>query len=423
MAIDLLMPKLGLTMTEGVLLEWKVRPGEAVTRGQLLYVVETEKIATEVEAEADGVLEAQLAAEGETLPVGAVVGRLATEGEAGTAPRAAKPATDETPPEAKTAAAPSPLTTPRLDRDAQRIVATPLAKRMAKAHSLDLAGVAGSGPRGRIKAIDVERALGAAPRRAEAIAYAPSTASGGSPPPPRGGDQVGAIENATRQKPSATQAAMARRLAGVKQGVPHFYLSTEVEVSALLALREALNADGEAPRLTLNHFVLAAAGRALADHPNINRVWADGELLAFPDTDVSMAVETERGLFVPVVRKAGSRPLDAVAADARALVERARSGSLSPVDMEGGAIAVSNAGMHDVTWVTSIINPGQSAILGVGSVRSLFRPDGENRPALRHEMGIVLSADHRVHTGVEGLAFLSSLKAYLENPMRLLRHV
>lgn len=421
MAIDLLMPKLGLTMTEGVLLEWKVRPGEAVTRGQLLYVVETEKIVTEIEAEADGVLEAQLAAEGETVPVGAVVGRLATEGEAGTAPRAAKPATDEIPPEAKTAAASFPLTTPRLDRDAQRIVATPLAKRMAKAHSLDLAGVAGSGPRGRIKAIDVERALDAAPRRAETIAYAPSIASGGSPPPPRGGDQVAAI--ATRQKPSATQATMARRLAGVKQGVPHFYLSTEVEVSALLALREALNADGEAPRLTLNHFVLAAAGRALAEHPNINRVWADGELLTFQDTDVSMAVETGRGLFGPVVRKAGSRPLDAVAADARALVERARSGSLSPADMEGGAIAVSNAGMHDVTWVTSIINPGQSAILGVGSVRGLFRPDDEGRPALRREMGIVLSADHRVHTGVEGLAFLSSLKAYLENPMRLLRHV
>lgn len=399
MAIDLLMPKLGLTMTEGVLLEWKVRPGDAVARGQLLYIIETDKIATEVEAEADGILEAQLVAEGETAPVGAVVGRLAGSGEAGaTQPR----------PEAATSAVPrSPqpqaISTASVSRrgDAQRIVATPLARRMARANALDLAAVTGSGPRGRIKAIDVERALGE-PRQAP--------------------EQAGA-GNAIRTKPSATQAAMARRLVEVKQGVPHFYLSTEIEVSALIALREAMNADATAPRLTLNHFVLAATGRALRDHPNINRVWSEGELLAFADSDVSMAVETERGLLVPIIHDAGRRALDAVAADARDLVERARSGRLSAADMTGGAIAVSNAGMHDVTWVTSIINPGQSAILGVGSVRSLFRPDAQGTPELRREMGVVLSADHRVHTGVEGLAFLSSLKAYLETPMRLLRQI
>ncbi|MEP9390038.1 dihydrolipoamide acetyltransferase family protein [Mesorhizobium sp. KR9-304] len=401
MATDLLMPKLGLTMTEGVLLEWKARPGDAVAKGQLLYVVETDKIATEVEAEADGILEAQLVADGETVPVGAVVGRLAGAGEAGTTSRQAMPATAEAP-IAKSAVAPGLIKAADLpsqqSRNSERIVATPLARRIAKTNSVDLAGLAGSGPRGRIKAIDVEQALSARP------ASMPATVAG-----------------ITRSKPSATQAAMARRLVEVKQGVPHFYLSTEIEVTALLALRQTLNADTEAARLTLNHFVLAATGRALRDNPNINRVWADGDLVAFADTDVSMAIETERGLLVPVIRNAGSRPFDAIAADARALVERARSGRLSAADMEGGALAVSNAGMHDVTWVTSIINPGQSAILGVGSVRSLFRPDGDGRPELRRELGIVLSADHRVHTGVEGLAFLSSLKAYLETPMRLLR--
>ncbi len=399
MAIDLLMPKLGLTMTEGVLLEWKVRPGDAVARGQLLYVIETDKIATEVEAEADGVLDAQLVAEGETVPVGAVVGRLADSGEA----RGAKPRPDAATEDKLQVSQPRAIPGSPIARrgDAQRIVATPLARRMARANALDLAAVTGSGPRGRIKAIDVERALGE-PRQA------PEQAGAGS---------------AIRAKPSATQAAMARRLAEVKQGVPHFYLSTEIEVSALIALREAMNADATAPRLTLNHFVLAATGRALRDHPNINRVWSEGELLAFADSDVSMAVETERGLLVPVIRDAGRRALDAVAADARDLVERARSGRLSAADMTGGAIAVSNAGMHDVTWVTSIINPGQSAILGVGSVRSLFRPDAQGKPELRREMGVVLSADHRVHTGVEGLAFLSSLKAYLETPMRLLRQI
>lgn len=399
MAIDLLMPKLGLTMTEGVLLEWKVRPGGAVARGQLLYVIETDKIATEVEAETDGVLEAQLVAEGETVPVGAVVGRLAGSGEASGAKPRPNAATEDKIQVSQPRAIPGSPISRR--GDAQRIVATPLARRMARANALDLAAVTGSGPRGRIKAIDVERALGE-PRQA------PEQAGAGS---------------AIRAKPSATQAAMARRLAEVKQGVPHFYLSTEIEVSALIALREAMNADATAPRLTLNHFVLAATGRALRDHPNINRVWSEGELLAFADSDVSMAVETERGLLVPVIRDAGRRALDAVAADARDLVERARSGRLSAADMTGGAIAVSNAGMHDVTWVTSIINPGQSAILGVGSVRSLFRPDAQGKPELRREMGVVLSADHRVHTGVEGLAFLSSLKAYLETPMRLLRQI
>jgi len=402
MAIDLLMPKLGLTMTEGVLLEWKARPGDAVAKGQLLYVVETDKIATEVEAEAHGILEAQLVAEGETVPVGAVVGRLAGSSPVGAAKPLPEAATAVTAPASQPQANSA---TPASHRhDTQRIVATPLARRMAKAHALDLAGVAGSGSRGRIKAIDVERALGE-PRQAPARAA----------PEPEG------TRSAIRAKPSATQAAMARRLAEVKQGVPHFYLSTEIEVSALVALRETLNADATAPRLTLNHFVLAAAGRALRDHPNINRVWSEGDLLAFAGSDVSMAIETERGLLVPVIRDAGGRALDTVAADARSLVERARSGHLSAADMTGGAIAVSNAGMHDVTWVTSIINPGQSAILGVGSVRSLFRPDAEGKPELRREIGVVLSADHRVHTGVEGLAFLASLKAYLETPMRLLR--
>lgn len=403
MATDLLMPKLGLTMTEGVLLEWKARPGDAVAKGQLLYVVETDKIATEVEAEADGILEAQLVAEGETVPVGAVVGRLADAGEAGIASRPVRSARAEAV-SLKKSAAPDIIKTADLtnkqSRNSERIVATPLARRIAKTHSVDLGGLAGSGPRGRIKAIDVEQALSALPV---------------SMPPTIGGGM--------RSKPSATQAAMARRLAEVKQGVPHFYLSTEIEVTALLTLRQTLNADTEAARLTLNDFVLAATGRALRDNPNINRVWADGELVAFADTDVSMAIETERGLLVPVIRNAGSRPFDAVAADARALVERARSGRLSAADMEGGAIAVSNAGMHDVTWVTSIINPGQSAVLGIGSVRSLFRPDSAGKPELRREMGIVLSADHRVHTGVEGLAFLSSLKAHLETPMRLLRQI
>lgn len=392
MATDLLLPKLGLTMTEGVLLEWKVAPGGAVAKGDTLYVVETEKVATDVEADADGVLAEQLVGEGETIPVGTVVGRLAGPGTT-VAPRPATPRPVSAPPTAR------------------RIVATPLARRMAAAQGVDLAAVRGTGPNGRIKAIDVETAAATAPAaEAQPQPQSPSTVR-----------PAAALPAASRSRPSSTHAAMARRLAEVKHGVPHFYLSTEIEVSALLRLRAELNADAALPRLTLNHFVLAATGRALLDQPKMNRVWADGELLAFADTDVSMAVETDAGLLVPVVRNAGARPLDEVAADARRLVERARAGRLAADDVGGAAIAVSNAGMHDVTWVTSIINPGQSAILGVGSVREIFRPGADGAPELRREMGVVLSADHRVHTGVEGLAFLAALKRHLESPMRLLR--
>lgn len=389
---DLLMPKLGLTMTEGVLLEWKVAPGEAFRRGELIFVVETDKAATDIEAEADGVVAERLVEEGETVPVGTPVARL-TGGAAAAGPAAAAQSSEPA------VEAPAPAARRPATNGAARIVATPLARRLARERNIDLSTVSGSGPRGRIKAVDLEGA--SAPAAAEAR--------------PQASPAV------TRSKPTPTQAAMARRLAAVKQGVPHFYLSVEVEVSALVGLRAELNADAELPKLTINHFVLAAVGRALKARPGINRVWADGDILEFHGTDVSMAVETETGLYVPVVRNAGSESLDRIAASARAMIDKAKAGRLSAADMDGAAIAVSNAGMHDVTWLTAIINPGQSAILGVGSVREVFRPDDYGQPVLRREMGLVFSGDHRVHTGVEGLAFLGHVKTTLQNPMRLLR--
>lgn len=410
MAQDLLMPKLGLTMSEGTLLEWKVEPGQPVRKGQVLYVIETDKVATDIEADADGVFEARIVPEGETVPVGAPVGRMAGFAtEAAPPSPAAKPApsvsleANDAPSgliDAPTAAAP--MSSRPADGEA-RIIATPLARRIAREHDVDLRTVTGSGPRGRIKAADVER------RAQEARAAAPVA-------------HIAPAEAAIRQKPTSIQASMARRLAEVKHGVPHFYLSTEVEVSRLMALRSELNADQSLPRLTLTHFVLAAVGRALVDMPDINRVWDAGELVAYSASDVGMAIETDGGLFVPVVRNAGTTSLDAIAASARNLIDKAKSGRLRSPEMGGAAISVSNAGMHDITWLTSIINPGQSAILGVGSVRQVFRPDEAGAPALRNEMGIVFSGDHRVHTGVEGLAFLNRVKACLEEPMRLLRH-
>lgn len=410
MTDHLLMPKLGLTMTEGVLMEWKISPGDRFAKGDVVFVVETDKAATDIEADADGRIMQRLVEEGETVPVGAPVALLASGADATRLP------TDEPPAsivDIGVAASPSPPSAahdPRQKAAMKHIVATPLARRLAHNDGVDLASISGSGPRGRIKAIDVEQAT--------------KSANGIEPPaPPVPPLAAASSSSATRSKPTPVQATMARRLSAVKQGVPHFYLSTEAEVSALLDLRAELNADPAFTKLTLTHFLLAAVGRALAALPNLNRVWDEGAIVSYATTSVSMAVETANGLYVPVVRDCASASLDQIGVAARNMAERARDGRLAAEDMNGAAIAVSNAGMHDVTWLTSIINPGQSAILGVGSVREIFRPDAEGRPALRRELGLVFSGDHRVHTGVEGLAFLNHVKSSLEYPKRLLRQI
>jgi pyruvate dehydrogenase E2 component (dihydrolipoamide acetyltransferase) len=212
---------------------------------------------------------------------------------------------------------------------------------------------------------------------------------------------------------------MARRLSAAKQEIPHFDLAREVDAGALLDLRSQLNASG-ARRFTLNHFIVAALGRALLDEPTANRVWADDALLSFDAPDVGVAVSSERGLYVPVLRNAGRLPMGQLARQAQALVERARNGRLSAAEMSGGAVTVSNAGMFDVTYMTPIINPGQAMILGVGSVREVFRPDSEQRPSLRREIGMVLACDHRVLDGVTGLRFLGRVVGCLQNPVDLL---
>ncbi|MFJ0656605.1 2-oxo acid dehydrogenase subunit E2, partial [Bordetella bronchiseptica] len=224
-----------------------------------------------------------------------------------------------------------------------------------------------------------------------------------------------------RIEASALVQSMARRMTQAKQ-VPHFYLSAEAEVSALLALRQRLNAQADAPRLTLNHFVIAAVARALAAMPHQNRIWNDDHIVQFQGIDVGVAVSTERGLMAPVLHGLDHASLDDIAAQSGALLGRVRAGKATREDMSGGAISISNAGMFNVTYMAPIINPPQSAILGVGSIRELFRPDEQGAPALRREMGLVLAADHRLHDGASALAFLNHVIDLLQDPYRLLRN-
>lgn len=321
---QILMPKLGLTMTEGTITEWPLAEGARVARGAVWLIVENDKVANEIEAPEAGRLVKILVPQGETVPVGTVLA--------------------EWEPEA------------------------------------------------------------AASEQTSAAAAAPASA----------------LPERRWVKASALQLAAARKLSESKQTIPHFYLAAEIEVSRLQALREARNAQGGgARRITLTHLIVAAVARALAHHPAVNRIWQDDGFVELDGSDVGVAVHGEQGLLVPVLRGAAGKRLDALAAEMDALAERARTLALTPADVGGGAVTVSNAGMHGVTWMSSIINPGQSAILGVGSERRLFRPDENGAPRLVREVGVVLSCDHRVLDGVRALAFLNDVRAALESPQAL----
>jgi pyruvate dehydrogenase E2 component (dihydrolipoamide acetyltransferase) len=408
------MPKLGLTMTEGALVEWTLAPGARFKAGDCVFVVENDKAATEIAAERDGVVGAPLVAVGQTVPVGAVVGHW-DDGVPSNTSAAASAVADVA---ATTARRP----------------ATPFARRLARDHQVALADVTGSGPRGRVRARDVEAVM-----KAWTAAPAPTPVPVSAPTPAPAPISVTVTNRAPAAAPlrppasvapgtatgrlqafTAVQQATAARLTTAKQDIPHFYLAREAEVSGLLDLYAKLKDPETEPRLTLNHFFVAAVGRALRALPELNRVWTPQGALVLDGSDVGVAVHTEHGLRAPIVRDAGLLSLVNLARQANTLAERARAGRLGADDMAGGAITVSNAGMHGLTSMTSIIVPGQSMILGVGSVRELLRPDARGQPALRREIALVLSLDHRVLDGVAGAALLNAVVDGLAHPTRLL---
>jgi len=407
MTSAIVMPKLGLTMTEGLLASWRVQPGDQVADGDVLFVVETEKIATEITAQGPGRIETIEVSEGAVAPVGATVATWTGARASAAAPEAASTAPDA-PPAAEVPAAPAPA--PAAASDGGRILATPLARKLARGAGLDLSAIAGTGPRGRIKTADVEAALRAGRK---APPQAPAAVPQARPLPPPAA--------ATRRPATGIEKVVARRLTEAKQTIPHFYVLAEANVTRLLALREELNAQKGHPRLSLTHFVVAAVGRALRQMPETNVVWADDEVIQLAHGDVGVAVDTPRGLLVPVVRQADSRPLDEIARAMGTAVERARDGRLEAADLQGGAISVSNVGMFGASHLVPIINPGQSAILGVAAVKPAFRPDAAGAPALVQELGLVLSCDHRVLDGVKAARFLDLVTQFLQQPLSLLR--
>lgn len=418
---NLVMPKFGLTMTEGLVSEWHVAAGEAFKAGQLLFTVETEKVANEVEAETDGILSEVLVPVGETVPVGAPIARLggadavapSPPGESDKADALAGSRASGTDildaPSARKLMAEHSLSREELTgsgrdgrvmkEDVMRIIATPLARRTAIAEGIALDRVEGSGARGRIKQADVRKA----------VALQHST--------------VSVVPNSDNHEmtPDAARLATARRVTASKRDIPHFYVTHEAEMSALTDLRQQLNAAGGRGRVSITHMLIRAMGLALAELPTLNRIWAGDRIVSFDHVNVGMVVETPAGLRIPVLRDVARADLDTIAVQADAAAERARDSALTAEDVGDSVIAISNVGMFGVASLTPIINPPNAMIIGVGADRKLFRPDTEGAPALRHELTLTLAADHRIIDGADAARFLAQLARIIEEPLRLMR--
>ncbi len=415
---EIVMPKFGLTMTEGLITVWHRKVGEAVKAGDLLFEVETEKVTNEVPASADGVLEEILFAEGSVVPVGQPIARLSGGGGAtAVSPAPSVPAGADAPSARKLMAEhgldrESVTGTGRggrvMKEDVLRVVATPLARRIARQDGVDLSGVTGSGPNGRIKAADV-----AAARGTEAARGTGTGAGTGTAP---------ALPASGLVQPDAVRAATARRVQAAKRDIPHFYVTRHVDIRALSRLRADLNAaaSGHA-RLSVTHLLVKATGLALAAHPHLNRVWLPDGILELGSIGVGIVTETPHGLRIPVADRADQLPLDELADHCTGLFARARAGSLTTQDVSGGAISISNVGMFGADSLTPIISPPQAMILGVGAEQTLFRPDAEGRPEAVQEIILTLAADHRLIDGAEAARFIATLSSLLEAPLALLR--
>jgi len=388
---QLVMPKLGLTMTEGVLLEWHVGAGDEFRAGDMLFVVETEKVANEVQADIDGIIDELLVEEGDIVPVGMPLATL-KGGRVSQLPEKVVTTAEA----AVSAVAIEPRQFVK-DSDSSRIVSTPLARKRARELGVDLSRVAGSGPGGRIKVNDLGH-LG------DSVAQEM----------PRLQSEHGL--QAQEISPSAARLATARRVSAAKTNVPHFYITQDVEVSALQVFRATINKRSPEIRISVTHLLIKALGVAMAELPTTNRIWVDDKILAFNQVDIGMVTETADGLRVPIIRDAGRRTLEEVAIEARTLASRAQDDSLTQKEVGGGSVSISNVGMFGASSLIPIINPPQAMILGVGSEQALFRPDEAGHPVLHKEICLTLACDHRVHDGADAARLLARLARILKNP-------
>jgi len=477
--MDVLMPQLGETVAEGKISAWFKDVGDAVKPGENLFEIETDKVSMEVPAISSGVLSEIRVPAGATAPVGAIVAVIS--GAAGAAASAGASAAHAamsavgvgagdagataSPPSAMTGAPPqSPISlskvspvsgSTRVERDRAvppfqlqpfhetrtpernygparlpgGTVTTPLARRLAAQAGIDLTRLTGSGPHGRIVARDVEAA--ASERPASSLAPAASARPAAAPDALRGpsAETIKALYQDTpfTEVPlDNMRRTIAARLTQAAANIPHFYLSMDLDLDRLLALREEVNdaapQEGGTPvyRLSVNDFIIKALALALQRVPATNAVWAEDRILRFQHSDVGVAVALEGGLLTPVIHRAEAKSLTTISAEMRDLATRARERKLKPQEYQGGSTAISNLGMHGVSTFTAIINPPHATILAVGAVQR--RPTETTDGGIRFvsQMTVTLSCDHRVVDGALGAELLAAFKALIEQPVAML---
>ena len=433
MPIEVLMPALSPTMEEGTLAKWLVKEGDTIQSGDLIAEIETDKATMEFEAVDEGVVGKILIAEGsEGVKVNTAIAVLLEDGEsvddigASAAPAAPAAAAAEVAPLAAETAAPAatPAPAPPAAADGSRIFASPLARRIAADKGLDLGGIVGSGPRGRIVKADVESAT-AAPKAAAAPAAASAPAAAAPAPAGPSSDQVArmyegrAYEEVTLDGMRKTIAA---RLTEAKQTVPHFYLRRDIQLDALLKFRSQLNKqlEGRGVKLSVNDFIIKAVALALQAVPDANAVWAGDRVLKMKASDVAVAVAIEGGLFTPVLQDSELKSLSALSGEMKDLASRARDRKLAPHEYQGGSFAISNLGMFGIDNFDAIVNPPHAGILavGAGAKKPVVGADGELKVAT--VMSVTMSVDHRVIDGALGAQLLQAIVENLENPMVML---
>ena len=426
MAVEILMPALSPTMEEGTLAKWLVKAGDKVKSGQIIAEIETDKATMEFEAVDEGIISQLLVAAGTAgVKVNTPIAVIVEEGESlSAAPKAAAPVAAVSAPVAVAAAVP--VAAPTAKPQGARVFASPLARRLALEKGVDLTGVAGSGPHGRIVKADVEGSNALAPVKTSA---APATTAAA---PAKGAMPTGMTAEtvmkmyADRAYTEVTLDGMRRtiaaRLTEAKQTIPHFYLRREVRLDALVAFREQMNKGLESRgiKLSLNDFIIKACALALQAVPNANAVWAGDRILKLKPSDVAVAVAVDGGLFTPVLRDADSKTLSALSAEMKDLAARAKTKKLAPQEYQGGSFAISNLGMMGVENFDAVINPPHGAILAVGA--GIKKPVvlQDNSIGVATVMSMTLSVDHRVIDGALGAEFLKVVVELLENPVAML---
>ena len=427
MSIEIKMPALSPTMEEGTLAKWLVKEGDTVKAGDLMAEIETDKATMEFEAVDEGVIAKIVVAEGtDGVKVGTVIAVLAGEGEDAasvSAPKAEAPKAGAPKAEAAPAAAPAPAPAAAPKADGDRVKASPLARRIAAEKGVDLSGVSGSGPNGRIVKADVADAkpgAAPAPKAAEAPAAAAAPAASAPAAAPASVWYDESIPHEV-EKLSNIRKTIARRLTEAKQTIPHIYLTVDIQLDALLKLRGQLNKslEGRGVKLSVNDMLIKALAVALVQVPKCNVTFAGDQLVKYSRADISVAVSTPTGLITPIIRDAANIGLASISTQMKALADRAKEGKLQPHEYQGGTASISNMGMFGIKQFDAVINPPQAMILAVGA--------GEKRPYIVDDaLGVatVMSAtgsfDHRAVDGADGAELMKVFKALVESPMGLL---